>query len=203
MYSLSQAQLDKALFPVGNSSKDIIRKEAEKLKLPTALKKDSQGICFLGHIDIPEFLSHYTSLTPGSVLDMSGNIIGEHVGALVYTVGQRHGFTVFTHDSERAHLYVQSKDVEKNTITVAPQQPVFAKSDSVRLSNTSLRIAPTKGDLVSIQFRYRQKPLKASVVSVSDNGITLKMEEGSEQPASGQSCVIYQGTHCLGGGIIE
>lgn len=83
-----------------------------------ARKKDSQGICFLGHIDIPEFLSHYIDLTPGDVLDEERRVIGRHKGAVVYTLGQRHGFTLDSKDEERKAVFVTGRDIEANTITV-------------------------------------------------------------------------------------
>jgi len=202
LWSLNNEQLGAALFPVGNSEKSVIRAEATKAGIPTATKKDSQGVCFLGHIDIPEFLSHYTTLVPGTVLNEHGDVIGTHKGALVYTLGQRHGFTLTTEDTARSQMFVVAKDVEKNTITVAPEIAKAAEQTDIKLINTVLRQPIATGTSVEIQFRYRQTPIKATVTSQNGDTLTISLQTETEQPAAGQSCVLYQGTHCLGGGMI-
>jgi tRNA-uridine 2-sulfurtransferase len=202
LWSLSNEQLTQSLFPVGNTPKELIRKEATKAGIPTATKKDSQGVCFLGHIDIPEFLSHYVDLVPGDVLDEAGAVIGTHKGALVYTIGQRHGFTLTNKDTEREHLYVVDKDVEQNTITVAPQRRTTSIQDTLSLTNIVLRSPLSVGDTVEAQFRYRQAPFKITISEVTSTQLSFRVAGTVETPAVGQSCVLYRGTHCLGGGIL-
>lgn len=202
LWSLSLQQLQFALFPVGNSEKSIIRDEAAKAGIPTATKKDSQGVCFLGHIDIREFLSHYTDLQAGSVLDASGTVIGSHSGALIYTLGQRHGFTLTNNNTDRAGMYVVARDIEKNTITVSEEKLTTKQSSSFTLAQVMLRRKILEGDLLEAQFRYRQSPFKIKILSVTDNALTLETLEEVEMPAAGQSCVIYDGSNCLGGGIL-
>lgn len=203
LWTLSNAQLEKSLFPVGNTQKDAIRTEAAEAGIPTAQKKDSQGICFLGHVDIPEFLSHYIDLVTGDVLDSQGNVIGSHQGALVYTLGQRHGFSITTKDTARTALFVVDRDIGKNTITVAtaPKQSQSTES-TISLYNTVLRSKLEKGDSIDVQCRYRQKPFSVTVTDISDEKITITPTEMYEQPATGQSCVLYRGMHCIGGGMI-
>lgn len=202
LWSLSQEQLNTALFPVGDTKKEIIREEAAKAGIPTAAKKDSQGVCFLGHIDIPEFLSHYVTLEEGIVLDEASNSIGTHKGSLVYTIGQRHGFILNNKDTDRKQLYVTSKDVERNTITVSEIKPTITTSERVILHNLTLRTPLQVGDTVEAQFRYRQTPFPVTITEVQESTLTLQTGEEVEKPAVGQSCVIYRGTHCLGGGTI-
>jgi tRNA-uridine 2-sulfurtransferase len=202
LWSLSNEQLAMSLFPIGNTPKETIRKEAAKAGIPTATKKDSQGVCFLGHIDIPEFLSHYVDLLPGDVLDEAGIVIGSHKGALVYTIGQRHGFILNNKDTEREHLYVVDKDVQKNTITVSAIRRSTTTRDTITLSNIVLRTPLSAGDVVDAQFRYRQTPFKITISEISDNSLSLKVNESVETPAIGQSCVIYEGSRCIGGGIV-
>ncbi len=207
LWSLSNNQLTKALFPVGNSEKSVIRDEARKAGIPTATKKDSQGVCFLGHIDIPEFLSHYTELIPGEVLNINNEVIGTHKGALVYTLGQRHGFTLHTTDAARTEMYVVRKDVAANTITVDSTISQLEKDDTLTLHQTELRTElrtdVVAGAKLEAQFRYRQKPFTVTVKEVANGSLTLTLDEHSERPASGQSCVLYLGSLCIGGGIIE
>ena len=203
LWSLTPEQLEYALFPVGDTQKDQIRAEASHVGIPTAAKKDSQGVCFLGHIDIPEFLSHYVDLVPGDVINEAGKVIGTHEGSLVYTLGQRHGFSLNNNDTQRQHHYVVAKDIEKNTITVSEKRHDIAKDESITLTNTVLRSSLGVGDIVDAQFRYRQTAFKVKVVAKDDNSITITMLEPTEQPAAGQSCVIYRDSLCVGGGIIK
>jgi tRNA-specific 2-thiouridylase len=203
LWTLSNQQLEFTLFPVGNTPKEMIRKEAKKAGIPTATKKDSQGICFLGHIDIPEFLSHYIDLEIGDVLDENEKIVGQHNGALVYTLGQRHGFD-FTKDiSNRKPMYVISRDMENNTITISPNKPFVQLNEEIELKSVVLRSNLLVGERIQAQFRYRQSPFFVNIAVIKDNKIILETTEKVEKPASGQSCVLYRGTHCVGGGIIQ
>jgi tRNA-specific 2-thiouridylase len=204
LWSLSPEQLRYSLFPVGDTIKSDLRAEAKQRGLPTAQKKDSQGVCFLGHIDIPDFLSHYIDLTDGAVLDTDGNTIGEHRGAFVYTLGQRHGFTTKHTSSDSAPLYVVAKDIEHNTITVAPVPPTLSAADSFTIGTLVWRGAEPLaiGQEYDAQMRYRQTPFRAVVTAVTDTTVTLKPKTVTDLPASGQSCVLYNSDFCLGGGMM-
>lgn len=202
LYTLTKEQLDFSLFPVGDTDKAQIRKEAKKAKLPTATKKDSQGVCFLGHIDIKDFLSHYVELTPGRVLDTEGNTIGQHEGALIYTTGQRHGFTINTHTENREAFYVTRKDIANNTITVDTTHPTLRKSSYLTITNSILREKVEVGNVLEAQTRYRQKPFRVRVDTIAFDQLELELIEASEAVALGQSCVLYRGDVCVGGGII-
>lgn len=202
LWSLSQTQLTHALFPVGNTEKPQIRAEAANASLLTAEKQDSQGICFLGHVDIPEFLSHYFTLVPGTVLDTSGAPIGTHRDARVYTLGQRHGFTISTHDAARVPHYVVARDVSANTITVGRERPVWAAGSTITLKHTTIRSTLNPEQTYQAQFRYRQTPIPVTVVNHADDELTITIQTETDQAANGQSCVLYDGTRCLGGGII-
>lgn len=200
LWTLTAEQLAYTLLPVGDSTKAVIRQEAESARLLTAHKRDSQGVCFLGHIDIPEFLSHYIDLTPGRVLNEDGGVVGEHRGAFVYTTGQRHGFSLTTHDTQRQPHYVVAKDIHHNTITVSPRQPMIQDSTMITLHHVNLPTElPTS---LLAQTRYRQKPFSVQVVKRDGETLTLTSTTETDTPASGQSCVLYSGERCLGGGII-
>lgn len=203
LWTLSQEQLEYSLFPVGNTTKDIIRQEAEAAGIPTAQKKDSQGVCFLGHVDIPEFLSHYIELKTGAVLNETGEVIGEHDGANVYTLGQRQGFRLNTHDANRPAMFVISKDLPNNTITVANKIPVMTESANLTLQKCVLRKQINSGDLIEAQIRYRQTPFTVRVISITETNLILQPTNETELGAVGQSCVLYRGTECLGGGTIS
>jgi tRNA-uridine 2-sulfurtransferase len=202
---LTQDQLDYALFPIGDTPKDEVRKEAAAAGLLTAEKRDSQGVCFLGHIDIPEFLSHYIPLTPGPVLNTSGETIGEHRGAFVYTLGQRHGFTLTNHDPNHTPHYVVAKDVTTNTITVSPEPPQLESHTSLTLILPVWRGSePVVGTSYLMQSRYRQTPVTVTVTAY-EPGKTLVVQpvEVHDAIAAGQSCVLYEGEYCRGGGIMS
>ncbi|MCB9811850.1 tRNA 2-thiouridine(34) synthase MnmA [Candidatus Nomurabacteria bacterium] len=202
LWTLTQTQLSKTLLPVGESNKATIRKEAERAKLPVAQKKDSQGVCFLGHIDIPEFLSHFTELKEGLVYDTSGKHIGVHKGALVYTIGQRHGFTISSTDNARTPYFVVKKDVQKNTLIVSKTAPTAAVVDKdIHLTDCNWIPNMPTANTLEVQTRYRQKPHRAQV-TIGTPESTVSLPNTAEQPVSGQSAVFYQGDQCLGGGII-
>ncbi len=203
LWTLTPEQLAYSEFPVGNSTKEVIRTEASAAGLLTANKKDSQGICFLGHVDIPEFLSHYTSLTPGNVLNDTGQIIGTHQGAFVYTLGQRHGFTLTEKNSDRAPQYVLSKDIPNNTITVGNAPRLLPIGDTFTLQDFISRRPPKAGTNISIQTRYRQKPFSGTIDSFTTTTAEISITTPTEQAAKGQSCVLYLGEECIGGGIIS
>lgn len=204
LWSLTQEQLKLVLLPIGDSTKDVIRAEAQRAGLSTAAKKDSQGICFLGHVDIADFLSHYITLQKGAVLDESGQTIGEHAGALIYTTGQRHGFTITKKTPDSKPLYVTHRDLQMNTITVSPQKPAVAPSATLTLQGCNfISGVPKEGEELSIQTRYRQKPVAAKVVSVTQDTLVLAYTQGAEESSNGQSCVLYDAMRCIGGGIIS
>lgn len=202
LWTLTPEQLAYSLFPVGDTTKDVIRNEAGNAGLLTADKRDSQGVCFLGHIDIPDFLSHYIDLKPGVVLNEAGEVVGEHKGAFVYTIGQRQGFTLTTHDSGRAPHFVIAKNITDNTIMVSTTVPRLEISEALRLTQPLLRETININQTVDVQTRYRQTPFTATVSSVTENEIILITKEITEHVASGQSCVLYRRDVCIGGGII-
>lgn len=203
LWTLSQEQLSKILLPIGDTLKTDVRKEAERSGLPTAIKKDSQGICFLGAIDMQEFLSHYIDEKSGDVLDEDGKVIGTHVGSLFYTIGQRHGFALSTADTATTSHYVISKDVSANTITVSSRKPT-ALTQKFLLSSAQFRVphAHMQSTHLTVETRYHQQPIPA-VFEVKGDAYSITLSQEADVPSFGQSCVLYIGAHCVGGGIIE
>lgn len=200
LWTLTKQDLEHVLFPVGHLQKPEVRKIAEKHKLPVFDKKDSQGICFLGHVDMKAFLKEYIKTEKGKVLDMKGEVIGEHDGALLYTIGERRGFTLtVSHPDEKPH-FVISKNIENNTITVAEYSselistlPTTLKMADVVWSNH----APSPDKVYSARLRYRQEKQLCKI-----DGDIVTFEKPQKAITSGQSLVIYDGEICLGGGII-
>lgn len=206
LWTLTQKQLSKTLFPVGDIEKPEVRKLAEKYGLSTAVKKDSQGLCFIGKIDIKDFLKNYIKEKKGNVLDEKGKIIGEHDGAFYLTVGQRHGFKITEKTSDDSPYYIISKDINKNTITVS-HSPKIANDESkiAKLENVNWISGEVPNLLkkYSARIRYRQPLEECEVRHGVDGGYELHFTKPQKAITSGQSAVIYDGEICLGGGIIS
>lgn len=206
LYTLNQEQLSHALFPVGKYTKPEVRNIARKFGLPTAEKKDSQGLCFIGKIDMKDFLSHYIDTKIGDVLNTRGESVGYHDGAVFLAIGQRHGFTITKKTEDDPRYFVISKDMERNTITVASKEDekdrVFDKKE-VYIKNLHLISNTNSFPLeCDVRIRYRQERQKCRIVK---EGSLYKVEFASAQSgiSPGQSAVFYKGEACLGGGIIE
>ena len=202
LYRLRPEDLAYTRFPVGDTPKAKIRAEATAAGIPTAHKRDSQGICFLGHVDICDFLSHYLTLTPGPVVTTDGTVIGSHRGAACYTLGQRHGLTITKRSATRQPHYVVATDVPTNTVVVATEPAALERSATVLLRDCVFKTALSPNQPVSVQTRYRQQPVPARVVTTTDDTCQLVLDQALVAPAPGQSCVCYADTECLGGGII-
>lgn len=204
LWTLTQEQLASVLLPIGDSNKETIRKEAYNAGLLTAQKKDSQGICFLGQVDIAQFLSHYIELQKGTVLNTHGEKIGTHKGALVYTTGQRHGFEISERNAQRTPYYIVERNIKENTITVATKE-MSHKTILHTITLTEVNYIgwePKQNDEVSFQTRYRQKPQTGIITDCSKTSLSIKLHQSEEYATEGQSCVLYDGERCLGGGII-
>lgn len=203
LWTLTEEQLAHVLLPIGDTYKQEIRLEAERARLPTARKKDSQGICFLGAVDMKEFLSHYITTVVGHVVNEHGEVVGEHDGALFYTIGQRHGFRLATAETVAVPHYVTKKDISTNSITVSPKHPT-ALTQTFLLSSPVLRVPISSliGTEITVSIRYHQKSLKANIES-RDGGLYVTLLDASEIPSVGQSAVLYTHDVCVGGGIIE
>jgi len=223
LWTLNQADLKHVMFPVGHLEKPEVRKLAKKFGLPNAEKKDSQGLCFIGKIDVKEFLAHYIETKPGQVLNEKGEVIGSHNGALLITIGERHGFTIDAKHKtpQDDRYYVVSKDVDKNTITVSDRsenknQILGDNNQDTRNNNQNrqqvklIRVnwvgaIPVVGDSLQARTRYRQALQNIEIVSVDEKSglATVEFKVHQDTITSGQSLVMYKGEECVGGGVIE
>lgn len=194
--------LSHILFPIGNTLKGDVRKEAQKTRLPSAERRDSQGICFLGKLDMKDYLSHFIESEKGTVVDTHGSIIGTHDGVLFYTIGQRHGFSIISKRSNSTPLYVVAKDVTKNQLTVDTTPPLLTIGSRFSLSSPNLLIPEWVDGIYDIVTRYHGPKTKAFVTFDGTNAHIVT--EGTSDCASlGQTCVIYDNDKVLLGGIIE
>ncbi len=198
LWTLTNEQLKKVKFPIGHLQKSEVRKIAEKYNLLTAEKKDSQGVCFLGPIDMKDFLGHYIEVKVGDVLNTKGEKIGHHDGALFYTLGERHGFTITEKGTEDKRLYVVGRDLEKNTITVSENINQTKESkNKIKIQSINWIKKPEEGKTYEARIRYQQKLEKCKI-----KGEFVVFENEQSLATAGQSVVVYDGEECLGGGII-
>jgi len=200
LWTLTQNQLKRVLFPIGDYTKNEVRKMACKFNLPTAEKKDSQGLCFVGKIDFAEFLKSLIPAHKGAAVSAAGRKIGEHNGAEFYTIGQRHGLGVGGGESPR---YVAEKDIKANVIVmVEKDNPLLYKKELVAGEvNWIAGRAPELPLKCEARVRYRQPLQKARIMDYKSK-IKVVFNKPQRAVAPGQSVVFYDKKRMLGGGII-
>lgn len=201
LYRVTEKSLKHCLMPIGDfATKAQVRAAAQERKLVTAAKKDSQGICFVGKVGIKEFLLHELGPQPsGVIIDQNGVEIGQHEGAIFYTVGQRHGLSV----GGGLPYYVTGKDMQRNIVYVTTRlddQQLWGKQ--VMLQDIHWINGPPKNMSMQVRLRYRAPLLSATLSDYSDGVATLNLEDEVRAVTAGQSAVFYDGDQCLGGGII-
>ncbi|MDA7418635.1 tRNA 2-thiouridine(34) synthase MnmA [Xenophilus arseniciresistens] len=214
LHRLNQAQLSKALFPVGELHKTEVRRIATEIGLPVAAKKDSTGICFIGERPFREFLNRYISKAPGPIKDARGRVLGEHHGLSFYTLGQRQGLGIGgvkekgaqRGGGEHAPWFVARKDVERNTLWVVQgHDHPWLLSQGLQADDASWVAghAPATGEY-GVKTRYRQADAPGTLQADGERGFQLVFPPAHPQWAvtPGQSAVLYDGEVCLGGGVI-
>ena len=203
IFSLGQDQLKHVLFPIGHLDKHDVRAYARDKGLSTADKKDSQGICFIGKVEMKEFLSRAIPPKPGAIVTVEGKEVGRHDGVAAFTVGQRHGLGV----GGGTPYYVVEKDVVSGTVTVAEgaDHPALYKDRLTAEGWTWVSGEAPKLPLAcKARIRYRQ-PLQGCEVRATDESGILEVVFGDRQRAvtPGQFVVLYQDDEVLGGGVIR
>lgn len=199
LYRVKEEALRKSLMPIGAYEKPTVRELAKKFGLATAEKKDSQGICFVGKVSIREFLEQFVETEPGAIVEQHGQVIGEHDGALFYTIGQRHGLNV----GGGLPYYVVGKDMDKNEVYVTTDlNDDRLWKQELALTNVHwINNAPIEGADLQVRTRYRQ-PLVGCTIEQPGDNLKVKLAEAVRAVTPGQSAVFYEGDHCLGGGIV-
>ena len=198
LYRVKSSALKKTLFPLGDYTKPQVRQLAKKFGLVTAAKKESMGICFVGKVGIREFLLHELGAQPhGNIVDNKGAVIGQHDGALFYTIGQRHGLDI----GGGLPYYVVGKDMKKNEVYVTTDLQ-DARLWAQELSLTGVHWIDKAAD-GSVQVRTRHRaPLVEGVIASVGSKASVKLDTDIRAATPGQSAVIYKGDLVLGGGII-
>lgn len=199
LYRVTEAALEKTLFPLGDYTKPEVRELAKKFGLVTAGKKESMGICFVGKVGIKEFLQQYVKTEPGVIKDQNGVTIGEHDGAIFYTIGQRHGMNV----GGGLPFYVTGKDMDKNEVYVTSDiadKNLWSKA--IKLTSTHwINGAPESGRTYRVRTRHRAPLVEATLISAEPNA-QLELKDEIRALTPGQSAVLYDGDRVLGGGIV-
>ncbi|BCL74318.1 tRNA-specific 2-thiouridylase MnmA [Jeongeupia sp. HS-3] len=205
LYRLSQAQVSQAVFPLGGLQKSEVRRIAEEIGLHNARKKDSTGICFIGERPFRDFLNRYLPKVPGKMVTPEGKLMGEHMGLMYYTLGQRSGLGIGGDKSGSGEpWFVGGKDMASNTLIVVQghDHPLLLQSTLVAKDcSWILGEAPAEGRYTA-KTRYRQQDA-GCVLRYVDGGVELSFDAPQWAVTPGQSMVLYSGDVCLGGGIIQ
>lgn len=205
---LSHAQVQSAMFPLGDLQKSKVRAIASSLNLKVAQKKDSTGICFIGERKFREFLSGFLPAQPGDIKDQNGKIVGTHQGVMYYTLGQRRGLGIGGRvDAQDTRWFVVDKNVETNTLLVAQgengSEPNALFSRALFAPNFHfINEAPSKAFACTAKFRYRQSD-QSVYVTLRDGGAHIEFEHRQRAVTPGQYAVLYMGDECVGGGVID
>jgi tRNA-specific 2-thiouridylase len=206
LHQLGQEQLAATLFPIGHLPKAEVRRLARSAALPTAAKKDSTGICFIGERDFREFLSRYLPAKRGEIRSVDGGVVGEHEGVFFYTLGQREGLRIGGQRGRAAApWFVVGKDVAANLLLV-DQGHDSPWLQSSRLDSEPahwIQGAPPAGEFrCSAKTRYRQRDEACTVTVADDGSVRVAFDRPQRAVTPGQSVVFYREEECLGGAII-
>ena len=212
LYNLTQEQLSKVRFPVGELSKDQVRMIAAEQGFINAEKPDSQDICFVPDGDYASVIESRTGkkAVPGDFIDKEGNVIGHHKGIIHYTVGQRKGLGM----GFGKPMFVLKTDPASNTVTLGDNEDLFSTDIRVRDVNWTCGHVPVNnsdmnaftaspGIPCTAKIRYRQQASPAVIIPQEDGSVILRFEQPQRAATPGQSAVFYQGEELIGGGIIE
>lgn len=203
LHAVKQKGLQRALFPVGHLLKSQVRSLALKKNLPTAQKKDSTGICFIGKRDFKPFVSQYLGYATGDFCTLDGKIVGRHDGAAYYTIGQRRGLGL---GGEGEAWYVVGKDISRNLVFVERGENHKALFAPALQANQFTWIAEPPSSFpirLTAKIRYRQKDQACTLLNIEDDQGIIVFDELQRAITPGQAIVFYQGDLCLGGATIQ
>lgn len=205
LYRLDQNQLAKVLFPLAEMTKEQVRSKAKKAGLKTYNRPDSQGICFIGEVDVRDFLEQRIKPQQGKVLHTSGEVVGTHDGVWFYTIGQRRGFEINRYFG--IPLYVVDKNVKKNELMVGFAKDVNKMEFEVKdlhwiMGEEPESLKKNGGYSCEVRIRHLGEIHKTNLTKLDNDRIKVAMKDPSFGVAPGQSAVFYDGEVVLGGGII-
>jgi tRNA-specific 2-thiouridylase len=201
LHRLTQTQLARVLFPVGDLKKAEVRRLAAEAGLPNHAKKDSTGICFIGERPFREFLNRYLPKTPGPMVTPEGRRIGEHIGLAFSTIGQRTGIGL---GGAGEPWYVAEKRLDANELVVVQghEHPLLMRSSLRGLDTSWVGEAPAQGATHGAKTRYRQADAACTVSRIAGAEVAVSFPQPQRAVTPGQSVVLYDGEVCLGGAVI-
>lgn len=206
LHGLSRAQLDIALFPLGEWNKTDVRAKARSLGLAVFDKRDSTGICFIGERPFKEFLQRFLPSKPGPIMTADGEVVGEHPGLAFFTLGQRSGLAIGGQSGHaEAPWYVAVKDSARNALIVVQdhEHPLLLHRRVLTGPAHWLMPAPLGEFAAQVKLRYRQADQACRVTTLPDSRLQIDCLEPQRAVTPGQFAVLYQGTRCLGGAVID
>ena len=201
LYPLTQHQLSRLIFPLGDQRKEDTRRLAQELGLRVARKPESQEICFIPDGDYGAFLREQApdAMRPGSIITLDGKKIGEHEGLALYTVGQRRGLGI----AAREPLYVVRLEPEQNAVVVGPDEAVWGDQCQVRDVNWIAFDRPPDQLRAKVKIRYRHKEQDATIRPTGEKAVDVRFDEPQRAITPGQAAVFYDGDTVIGGGRIS
>lgn len=201
---LSQEQLADVLFPLQSVDKSDVRKLADELELSNAKKKDSTGICFIGERNFRSFLQTYLPNQTGKIVDINGKEVGEHMGLMYYTLGQRRGLGLGGTKEGQGRWFVAEKDLINNRLIVSHGDESVLMSRSLTATNVNwIPSLPSANFTCTAKFRYRQSEQGVDVSVRQDGKADVIFHEEQRAVTPGQFVVFYSGDMCIGGGVID
>ena len=205
LHEVSSKEFSKTIFPLSGLYKSEVRDIAKELNLNIHSKKDSVGICFVGEKNLRDFLNRFIKFKKGNILNTDNDVIGEHNGSVLYTIGQRQGLGIGgIKDTDELPWYVYGKNIAKNEIYVCQgvdNQLLYTESILLDRIHWINEFKTSKDIECLVQIRHRHKPVKCKVEF--NEIINVKFEKEIRGVAPGQSAVFYKDNLCLGGGVIE
>lgn len=201
LFSLTQAQLRRALMPLGGYEKDEVRAVARRYQLRTAEKPESQELCFIADDNYKRFLKDRIpeKIQEGDIVDQGGRVLGEHQGIPFYTVGQRKGLGI----SAKTPLYVTELKVHDNTIVVGKNEDLSADTMQVEEVNLITMDKLTEPIRAEVKIRYKDTGASATINPLSDTEVEVKFDQPRRAVTPGQAAVFYDGDTVIGGGWIK
>jgi tRNA-specific 2-thiouridylase len=201
LYRLNQKQLAKILFPLGEYPKSQVRELAKKFKLPTYAKKDSQGICFIGKINVTEFLKEHIKAKEGVIVTAQGQQVGKHYGLPYYTIGQREGIGL----GGKGPYYVVSKNFKTNQLLVTNDKndPGLWKEEFTMSDLSWTNKVPDFPLTTGVSIRYHHPDYPAEIKKSPNGELLVRFDTPQRAITEGQSAVIYEGDVLIGGGVIQ
>jgi tRNA-specific 2-thiouridylase len=201
LYMMTQEELSRTVFPLGELKKDETRRIAHELGLASAIRPESQEICFIGNGNYVDFIRDFVpeALKPGPIITTEGKIIGEHKGVVLYTIGQRKRLGI----RSLSPFYVCGIDRQNNTVTVGTREDAAQKTFKVKDLNWISLESLSKPLKATVKIRSTMRDEPATIIPFKNQKVTVELRSSQWAPAPGQSAVFYDGDLVIGGGIIE